>query len=86
MTDPRTHPVPNAQAHAAAVAEYRQDGYTVVSDSAERTELRYISGGSLVAHLVLFFTVGWLTLGVLNVWYAYRTRRKTADRVAIITQ
>lgn len=82
----RTHSVTDADAHARAVAEYRQDGYHVVSEGDGETTLRHASYGSLLAHLALFFTVGWLTLGVLNVVYAIHKRKETADTVRVVTQ
>jgi len=86
MTDPRNHPVPDADAHARAVSEYRREGYTVASEGDRTTELQTASRGSLLAHLALFFTVGWLTFGLLNLWYARRTRKRTADRVRVVTR
>lgn len=86
MTDLREHPVPDAQAHAAAVSEYRRDGYSVVDATDGRTVLATHSRGSLLTHLALFFTVGWLTLGLANLWYAHRRKKATADRVAVVTQ
>lgn len=86
MTSPRTHPVADADAHARAVAEYRQHGYRIVDDGERTTTLKRSTGPGLLRHLALFFTVGWLTLGLLNAYYAWRTRRKTRDRVQVVTQ
>lgn len=86
VTETRTHPVPNPEAHARVVAEYRQDGYTEVKHGPDGTTLQYQTSGSLLAHLALFFTVGWLTLGILNVWYAWRKRRGSRDRVRVVIQ
>jgi len=84
--DLRIHPVPDADARAAAVGQYRRDGYAVVEEGDAYTELRYYSRGSLLAHLALFFTVGWLSFGLLNAWYAHRTKKKTHDRVRVTEQ
>ena len=86
MTDTRDHPVQNAQAHAAAVSEYRKDGYSVVDEREGRTVVAYQTRGSLLAHLALFFTVGWLTLGVANWLYARRKKKASHDRVAVVTR
>jgi len=82
----REHPVRDSAAHATAVGEYKRDGYRITGEEAGETTLRYQSHGGVVAHLALFFTVGWLTLGALNAWYAWRKRRKTADTVRVVTQ
>lgn len=86
MTDPRTHPVTDADGHQRAVAEYRQHGYEIVSESDTTTTLERSSRGSLVAHLALFFTVGFWTLGLANLWYARRKRKQTHDRVRVVTR
>ena len=86
MTNPRIHPVTSEQAHAAAVSEYRRDGYAVVKEGDGYTDLRYYTRGSLLAHLALFFTVGWLSFGLLNAWYAHRKKKQTHDRVRVTEQ
>jgi hypothetical protein len=86
MTDPRIHPVPHEQARGAAVGEYKRDGYSIQEVTDDYTDLEYYSRGSLLAHLALFFTVGWVTFGLLNWWYARRTRKKTHDRVRVQVQ
>jgi hypothetical protein len=86
MTDPRIHPVQSEQARGAAVGEYKRDGYTIETVTDDYTDLEYSSRGSLLAHLALFFTVGWVTFGLLNLWYARRTRKKTHDRVRVQEQ
>jgi hypothetical protein len=86
MTDAREHPVRDSAAHAHAVGEYRRDGYQITDDGPGETTLRYQDGGGVLAHLALFFTVGWLTLGVLNWWYARRRKKRTRDTVRVVTQ
>jgi hypothetical protein len=81
----REHPVHNDEVHARAVSEYRRDGYRITSTADGATTLEYYSRGSLLAHLALFFTVGWLTLGILNWWYAHRKKKATHDRVEVVT-
>jgi len=86
MTDPRIHPVTGKQVRGAAVGEYKRDGYTIEAVTDGYTELEYYSRGSLLAHLALFFTVGWVTFGLLNAWYARRTRKQTHDIVRVTEQ
>lgn len=83
MTD--THPVPDAQAHTDAVAEYRRAGYSVVDEGERATELRRRDHGSLLAHIVVFFTLGFWTLGLANACYAWY-RRRQADRVRVVVE
>jgi hypothetical protein len=86
MTDPRIHPVQSEQARGAAVGEYKRDGYTITEVTDDYTDLEYSSRGSLLTHLALFFTIGWLFGGLLNLWYARRTRKKTHDIVRVQVQ
>jgi len=86
MTDPRIHPVQSEQARGAAVGEYKRDGYAIQEVTDGYTELEYYSRGSLLAHLALFFTVGWVTFGLLNWWYARRKRKQTHDIVRVTEQ
>ena len=86
MTDPRIHPVQSEQARGAAVGEYKRDGYTITDMTDGYTELEYYSRGSLLTHLALFFTIGWLFLGLLNLWYARRKRKATHDIVRVTEQ
>lgn len=82
----RTHPVSDPAAHARAVSEYRRDGYRIDRDTGDRTTLTYAENGSLLTHLALFFTVGWLTFGLANWAYSRRRKAKTYDRVEIVTR
>lgn len=86
MTDTRVHPVASATAHAQAVGDYRAHGYTVRDEGDGETTLETYSRGGLLTHLALFFTVGWLTFGLLNVWYARRSRKQSHDRVRVVTR
>jgi hypothetical protein len=86
MTDTGTHPVPDADRHAAVVAEYQRAGYSVIDEADGETTLRRRDHGGLVAHIVLFFTVGFWTLGLANLVYAWRRRRKSTARVTVITK
>ena len=66
------------------VDEYVRDGYALETDSDTRAVLSHKDNGSLLAHLALFFTFGWLTLGLLNLAYVVYRRRKSADRVEVV--
>jgi hypothetical protein len=66
-----------------AVDDYRRGGYTILEQSATHAVVRKRDAGSLLTHLALFFTVGWVTLGVLNVLYALYRRSKYTDRVRL---
>jgi len=66
--------------------EYIREGYEVLENAVNEVVLRKRDHGSLIAHLVLFFTFGWLTLGALNLVYALYRRRKTTDRVRITAE
>lgn len=81
----QTHPVPSATERDRVVAEYRREGYSVAEDGPGATVLVRRSWGGLVAHLALFFTVGWLTLGVLNLIYGLH-KRSQRDRVRVVVQ
>lgn len=83
MTDTHTHPVDTVDELTRTVNDYRRHGYTVVDADAESTTLEYHDRGSLLAHLALFFTVGFWTLGVANWLYARHRKRKTHDRVRV---
>lgn len=82
MTHTRTRTVPDGQTRQQVIDEYARDGYTVAEEG-DTTTLRYRDHGSLLSHAVLFFTVGWLTLGLLNLVYAWYRRRITTDRVEV---
>lgn len=66
-----------------AVDDYHRDGYGIVEHEADHAIVRKRDSGSLLSHLALFFTVGWLTLGLLNVVYAVYRRRTYSDRVRL---
>ena len=67
----------------ALVDDYIRDGYSVQTESDTKAVLEYHDSGSLLAHLALFFTIGWLTLGFLNGFYAWYRRRQTRDTVRV---
>jgi len=86
MTSGRDHPVGSAQERQQVVARYRRDGYAEIDRTDGTVTLRTVSHGGLLAHLALFFTVGWLTLGVANLVYAVKKRRETHDVVRVVEQ
>lgn len=83
MGSTRRRTVEDTYALQEAIENYRTDGYTVVSEDDTEAELKYKDSGSLLAHLVLFFTIGFWTLGLANLAYVWHRRRKTADRIII---
>jgi hypothetical protein len=86
MTSGRDHPVESARERQQVVSEYRRDGYSEIDRADDTVTLRTVSHGGLLAHLALFFTLGWLTLGVANVLYAVKKRRETHDVVRVVEQ
>lgn len=86
MSDIDRHPVSDSKEHSRTVSEYRRDGYEVVESIGEETIMLRQSYGSLLSHLALFFTIGWLSLGYFNLIYALHRRYKTRHRVQIITR
>ena len=66
-----------------AVDDYRRDGYAIIEQDERRAVVRARDHGSVLAHLALFFTVGWATLGILNGLYAIHRRWKYSDRVRL---
>lgn len=84
MTDTRTLTVANRQEYRFTVDDLTRDGYTQVDDEPP-TFVRY-DRGSLLAHLALFFTVGFWTLGIVNAIYAWYRKRKSHDRVRVVTE
>lgn len=64
-------------------AEYTSSGYTLKDQGPQYRVFEYKTHGSLLTHLALFFTVGWITLGVLNVVYGVWKASASRDRVRV---
>lgn len=82
----RTIPVSDGAELSRTVDEHIRFGYDIETQGERRAVIYRQDRGSMLTHLALFFTIGLMTLGVANLWYARYRRKKSSDRIEIIVE
>lgn len=83
MSVDRTRTVASISEAEQVIDEYARSGYATVERAEQYRVLRKRDHGSLLMHIILFFIVGWWTLGLGNFAYAWYRHFASEDSVEV---